>query len=118
MQDIRFNGTAITFASTLDEVARYDNAVFGIMHEMRQFAAGNYVTGAYMTTAAANGTGTRRLFANFRMYYALCRTGYSVYLNNTVYTGAQISDMYRKSYRRNAGPGGLPPPTATGLCTC
>ena len=35
-------------ASTLDEVARYDNAVFGIMHEMgHNFAPGNYVTGAY-----------------------------------------------------------------------
>ena len=83
-------------ASTLDEVARYDNAVFGIMHEMgHNFAPGNYVTGAY-----DHGNGewnwNEELFANFRMYYALCRTGYSVYLNNTVYTGAQISDMYLK----------------------
>lgn len=46
-------------ASTLDEVARYDNAVFGIMHEMgHNFAPGNYVT-VPMTTAMANGTGTR-----------------------------------------------------------
>lgn len=92
-------------ASTLDEVARYDNAVFGIMHEMgHNFAPGNYVTGAY-----DHGNGewnwNEELFANFRMYYALCRTGYSVYLNNTVYTGAQISDMYRKSYEETLARG-------------
>ena len=92
-------------ASTLDEVARYDNAVFGIMHEMgHNFAPGNYVTGAY-----DHGNGewnwNEELFANFRMYYALCRTGYKVYLNNTVYTGAQISDMYRKSYEETLARG-------------
>ena len=58
-----------------------------------------------MTTAMANGTGTRSFSPISRMYYALCRTGYSVYLNNTVYTGAQISDMYRKSYEETLARG-------------
>ena len=92
-------------ASTLDEVVRYDNAVFGIMHEMgHNFAPGNYVTGSY---GSGNGdwNWNEELFANFRMYYALCRTGYKVYMNNTVYTGAQIADMYRKSYEETLARG-------------
>ena len=92
-------------ASTLDEVVRYDNAVFGIMHEMgHNFAPGNYVTDAY---DRGNGEWiwNEELFANFRMYYSLCKTGYKVYMNNTVYTGAQISDMYRKSYEETLARG-------------
>lgn len=47
-------------ASTLDEVVRYDNAVFGIMHEMgHNFAPGNYVTPGLTVAATATGTGTR-----------------------------------------------------------
>jgi hypothetical protein len=84
--------------STLEDMAKYDDAVFGIMHEMgHNFAPSNYNTGTY-NEGNNSWNWNEELFANFRMYYALCHNDFNVYMHDRIFVGSEISQMYRKFY--------------------
>lgn len=91
---IQWNPNYIT--STLKDVEKHDDSVFGILHEIaHNFAPGNYKSGEY-----ANGNSkwiwNEELFANFRMYYALEKHNMKIYTDGKVFTGTELgNDKYK-----------------------
>ncbi len=86
--------------STLLEVKNYNNTAFGILHEMgHNFAPGNYRDGAFAETGGNYNcwNWNEELFANFRMYYALCKHNFPIYLDGSTYTGSAINSYYKAS---------------------
>lgn len=85
--------------STLIEVNNYNNACFGILHEMgHNFAPGNYRDGKFATSGGNYNmwNWNEELFANFRMYYALDKCNLPIYLDGKVYMGTEIGSKYSK----------------------
>lgn len=92
--------------STFDEIQRYDNTVFGLMHEMgHNFAPGNYRSGKYEMGNYDAWNWNEELFANFRMYYALDKTNHPTFINNQLYHGAEIIHMYKEQYEKSLAAG-------------
>lgn len=84
--------------STLLEVKNYNNTCFGILHEMgHNFAPGNYKTGTYESGNYNCWNWNEELFANFRMYYALEKHNFPIYLNGVTYNGIEMDSYYRDS---------------------
>ena len=92
-------------ASALEDMAQYDDAMFGIMHEMgHNFAPSNYLSGPYKE-GNNSWNWNEELFANYRMYYALCQNDFNVYIQNRIFVGSEISQMYKKHYEETLAVG-------------
>lgn len=84
--------------STLMEVNNYNNACFGILHEMgHNFAPGNFRDGNYATAGGNYNmwNWNEELFANFRMYYVLDKCDLPLYLDGKTYMGTEIDSKYK-----------------------
>lgn len=83
--------------STLEDMAKYDDSVFGILHEMgHNFGPGNYKSGTY-EKGNSDWNWNEELFANFRMYYALQKHNMRIYTDGKVFVGTQLAtDKYSK----------------------
>lgn len=80
------NYTAVT--STMDELHKYGTWSFGLMHELGHvFNLGN-----------SSWNWNDEMFANFRMQYGLEQNDGKVWMDERVYTGREILDMYQKDY--------------------
>ena len=106
------NYSAVT--STFEELAQHGTWSFGLMHELGHvFNLGN-----------SSWNWNDEMFANFRMQYGLEQNQGKVWMDERVYTGREILDMYKKDYDntvytqvndngihymlgRLAGPGGI-----------
>ncbi len=73
---------------TLNELVEHDTWSFGLMHEL----------GHTFNIKSANWNWNDEMFANFRMHYGLIQNGGKVWMDNRVYTGNEILDMYKKDY--------------------
>ena len=91
---INYTGVETSLAQMKD----YDDMSFGLMHEIGHvFNIGN-----------TSWNWNDEMFANFRMHYALEKTGLSVYQTDEnseskVYTGGDILNLYRVSYDKTVG---------------
>ena len=84
--------------SSLTQMQQYDEMSFGLMHEVGHvFNLGN-----------TSWNWNDEMFANFRMHYALEKTGLKVYqtdenYESKVYTGSEIINLYKVSYDKTVG---------------
>ena len=84
--------------NSLAQIQEYDDMSFGLMHEVGHvFNIGN-----------TSWNWNDEMFANFRMHYALEKSGLKVYQtdeNNEskVYTGSEIINLYKVSYDKTVG---------------
>ena len=80
------NYSAVT--STFEELAQHGTWSFGLMHELGHvFNLGN-----------SSWNWNDEMFANFRMQYGLEQNQGKVWMDERVYTGREILDMYKKDY--------------------
>lgn len=80
------NYSAVT--DTMDELYEHGTWCFGLMHELGHvFNIGN-----------SSWNWNDEMFANFRMQYGLEQNDGKVWMDNRVYTGREILDMYKKDY--------------------
>lgn len=85
------NYTAVT--STLEELAKYGTWSFGLMHEMGHvFNLGN-----------SGWNWNDEMFANFRMQYGMEQNQGKVWMDNQVFTGREIMNLYKKNYDLTIG---------------
>ena len=84
--------------TSLSQMQEYDDMSFGLMHEMGHvFNIGN-----------TSWNWNDEMFANFRMHYALEKTGLKVYQTDEngeskVFTGDEILNLYKVSYDKTVG---------------
>ena len=72
----------------MDELYEHGTWCFGLMHELGHvFNIGN-----------SSWNWNDEMFANFRMQYGLEQNDGKVWMDNRVYTGREILDMYKKDY--------------------
>ena len=95
---ILWNANADAVETTLSQIKEYDDMSFGLMHEM----------GHVFNMGDTSWNWNDEMFANFRMHYALVKSGLKVYQtdeNNEshVYVGADIINLYRVSYEKTIG---------------
>ena len=77
--------------STFEELAKYGTWSFGLMHELGHvFNLGN-----------SSWNWNDEMFANFRMQYGLEQNQGKVWMDERVYTGREILEMYKKDYDQN-----------------
>lgn len=82
--------------STLEDMVKHDDTVFGILHEMgHNFGPDNYTSGAH-NNGNGNWNWNEELFANFRMYYALQKHDFRIYTDGKVFVGTEIDNKYSK----------------------
>ena len=82
--------------STLEDMVKHDDTVFGILHEMgHNFGPDNYTSGAH-DHGNGNWNWNEELFANFRMYYALQKHDFRIYTDGKVFVGTEIDNKYSK----------------------
>lgn len=79
--------------SSLQELVDHDSWNFGIMHEI----------GHTFNIKNANWDWNDEMFANIRMHYGLVQNDGKVWMDNRVYTGNEILDMYKKDYDKTIG---------------
>ena len=80
------NYSAVT--STFEELAKHGTWSFGLMHELGHvFNLGN-----------SSWNWNDEMFANFRMQYGLEQNQGKVWMDERVYTGREILEMYKKDY--------------------
>lgn len=85
--------------STLEDMAKHDDTVFGILHEIaHNFGPDNYTTGAH-EHGNGNWNWNEELFANFRMYYALDKCDFRIYTDGKIFTGTEIGE---KKYKQDS----------------
>ncbi len=95
---ILWNANSDAVETTLSQIKEYDDMSFGLMHEM----------GHVFNMGDTSWNWNDEMFANFRMHYALVKSGLKVYQtdeNNEshVYVGADIINLYRVSYEKTIG---------------
>lgn len=92
---ILWNANSDAVETTLNQIKQYGEMSFGLMHEMGHvFNMGN-----------TSWNWNDEMFANFRMHYALAKSGLKVCQTDEngdfhVYEGADILNLYRVSYEK------------------
>lgn len=85
------NYDAVT--STLEELVKHGTWSFGLMHEL----------GHVFNVGISDWNWNDEMFANFRMQYGLEQNDGKVWMDNQVYTGREIMNLYKKNYDKTIG---------------